>query len=118
MASMGNMERRFADIVWEKAPIRSPDLVDVCAKELNWAKSTTYTVLRKLCDRGIFRNEDSVVSCVLSREEYMSRQSVEYVEGEFEGSLPDFIAAFTSGKPLKKEEIERIREIIDRYGEG
>ena len=117
MRILGNVEKKFADIVWERAPISSRELVEVCSQELNWKKSTTYTVLKKFCERGIFKNDDSIVDAVVSREDYLSNQSVEYVNGAFEGSLPDFVAAFASRKPLKKEEIERIREIIDRFNE-
>ncbi len=115
MRILGNVEKQFADIVWENAPVSSRELVEICARDLNWKKSTTYTVLKKFCDRGIFTNDNSVVKCLISREEFISRQTVDYIDDEFSGSLPDFIAAFASRKSLRKEEIERIRKIITQY---
>lgn len=85
-------------------------------QELNWKKSTTYTVIKKLCDKGIFKNENSVVSSAMSREEYLARQSRQFVEETFEGSLPGFLAAFAREEALSDEEIAQIRELIDGMG--
>lgn len=113
---LGEVEARFADIIWKHEPLGSGELVRLCEEELGWKKSTTYTVLKKLCGRGIFRNEGGVVSSLLSREEFYAAQSEEVVEENFSGSLPAFIAAFTSRKRLSDEEVEEIREMIVSYG--
>ena len=100
---MGVVESRFADIIWANEPLHSRELVKLCEKELNWNRSTTYTVLRKLCERGIFQNNGGMVSSVLSRNEFYAVQSEQFVDEAFEGSLPAFIAAFTiGGKALGK----------------
>lgn len=114
---LGVVESRFADIIWSHEPLHSRDLVKLCEQELNWKKPTTYTVLRKLCERGIFRNENSMVSSVISREEFYSLQSHRFVEETFDGSLPAFLAAFTARKELSPEEVAQIRRLIASYGE-
>ena len=116
--ALGEVQKRFANIVWANAPIPSGELVKLCEKELGWKKPTTYTVLRKLCERGLFQNEGGMVTARISREEFHALQSEKFVEETFEGSLPAFIAAFTTRKALSAEEIAQIRQMIDRYGEG
>ena len=113
MEKLGFVETRFAEIIWQNAPLGSGELVELCAQELNWKKSTTYTVLKKLCERGLFRNEHGTVTVVLSREDYNALQSEEFVSETFDGSLPAFIAAFTKRKPLSAKEIAAIRKMID-----
>ena len=113
---LGAVEARFAELVWENEPITSGELVKLCAKELEWKKSTTYTVLKKLCDRGIFQNDGGVVVSKLSRDEFSSAQSEQFVRENFNGSLPAFIAAFTARRQLTDSEIAEIREIIDLIG--
>ena len=113
MEKLGIVEARFAELIWENAPLSSGKLVKLCEEELNWKKSTTYTVLKKLCDRGIFQNERGMVSAVLSKEDFYALQSEKFVEETFEGSLPAFIAAFTKRKALSAEEIAAIRKMID-----
>lgn len=115
---LGVVESRFADIIWQNEPLHSRDLVKLCEQELNWKKPTTYTVLRKLCERGIFRNDNSTVTSVISREEFYSLQSHRFVEETFDGSLPAFLAAFTARKELTPEEVAQIRRLIASYGEG
>ncbi len=115
---LGAVEARFADIVWEHAPLPSGELVKLCEAALKWKKPTTYTVLRKLCTRGLFRNENGIVSAVLTREEFYTRQSHEFVEESFDGSLPAFFAAFTAGKALSPQELDELQAMIDRYKEG
>jgi len=112
---LGTVEMKFAQLVWENAPISSTALVRLCAKELGWKKSTTYTVLKKHCDRGLFKNEDAIVQVVKTRADYDREQSAQFVEETFGGSLPAFVAAFTSGKSLTPEEAEEIREMIDAF---
>lgn len=110
---LGEVQERFAKIVWANAPIPSGELVKLCERELNWKKPTTYTVLRKLCERGIFQNAGGVVSQVLSREEFYAMQSEEFVTETFGGSLPSFVAAFTQRKKLSPEEAAEIRRLIE-----
>ena len=110
---LGVVETQFAELIWAREPIASGDLVKLCEKELNWKKSTTYTVLKKLCERGIFQNNDGVVTSLLSKDEFNAVQSEQFVEDTFEGSLPAFLAAFTSRKTLSKDEVEEIRRLID-----
>ena len=115
---LGVVETRFAELIWSHEPLTSGELVKLCAKELEWKKSTTYTVLKKLCDRGIFRNQDGLVTSVLSQKEFQSRQSRRFVEDTFSGSLPAFIAAFAEGGELSDRELLEIRRMIDSYGRG
>ncbi len=115
---LGAVESRFAEIIWRNEPLTSGQLVQLCQQELQWKKPTTYTVLRKLCERGLFQNESGVVTARISREEFHALQSEKFVEETFEGSLPAFIAAFTTRKALSAEEIAQIRQMIDQYGEG
>lgn len=112
---LGAVESRFADLIWEHEPLSSGELVRLCQEELEWKKSTTYTVLKKLCERGIFRNEGGAVSSLLTRQEFYARQSQKYVEETFAGSLPAFISAFVSGKKLSGEDIAEIRRMIDQF---
>lgn len=115
---LGVVETRFAELIWAHEPLTSGELVKLCAKELEWKKSTTYTVLKKLCDRGIFQNQDGVVTSILSQKEFQSRQSRRFVEDTFSGSLPAFIAAFAEGGELSDQELLEIRRMIDSYGGG
>ena len=110
---LGAAENAFAQIVWERAPLSSGELVRICKKELNWARSTTYTVLHRLCDKGLFRVEEGMVQILLTREEFKVQQSEAFMQDTFQGSLPAFIAAFTAGKKLNQEEAEEIRHLID-----
>ena len=107
------VESRFADLIWTHAPVSSTQLVRLAEEALGWKKSTTYTVLRRLCGRGIFRNEGGTVTALLSREEYYAAQSEQFVEEAFSGSLPAFLAAFTTRKRLSDEEIIELQRLID-----
>ena len=107
------VESKFADIIWNNEPLGSGELVKLCKEQLDWKKSTTYTVLKKLCDRGIFQNESGTVSSVISKEEYQAIQSEEIVDDTFQGSLPAFIAAFTKKRKLSEKEIAEIKKMID-----
>lgn len=113
---LGAVESQFADIIWKNAPLSSRDLVKLCQQQLEWKKSTTYTVLKKLCDRGIFQNEDGIVTPLVSRQEFHARQSQRFVEETFQGSLPAFISAFASGKTLSPQDVSDIRRMLDEYG--
>ena len=105
---------RFMRIVWEHAPVGSGELVKLAAQELGWKKSTTYTVLKKLCERGLFRNEGGTVSVQLAREEFHAMQSERFLDETFSGSLPAFIAAFSTRKKLSEEELRELEELIRR----
>ena len=109
------VQERFADIVWKYEPISSGELVKVCEKELKWKKPTTYTVLRKLCEKGLLKNKDGIVSSLISKEEFYSEKSEQIIEDSYEGSLPAFIAAFTSRKKLTKNEVDEIQRMIDSF---
>lgn len=113
---LGPVESRFADIIWCHEPLHSRELVALCQQELNWKKPTTYTVLRKLCQRGIFQNAEGMVSSLISRQEFYARQSEQFLQESFDGSLPAFLAAFTARKKLSRQEVEEIRRMIDSYG--
>lgn len=113
---LGAVESRFAEIIWQNEPLSSGELVKLCLKELNWKKSTTYTVLKKLCDRGIFVNQDGSVRSLISKTDFFAMQSEKFVEETFDGSLPMFIAAFTKRKSLTDEEIAEIKRMIDNSG--
>jgi len=114
---LGVVESRFADLIWKNEPLHSRELVQLCQQELNWKKPTTYTVLRKLCERGIFQNVEGMVSSVISRSDFYAMQSEKFVEDTFSGSLPAFLAAFTARKALTSEEIAEIRALIDHCQE-
>ena len=114
---LGAVESRFAEIIWSHEPLSSGALVKLCLEELGWKKSTTYTVLRKLCDRGIFKNDDGVVAAVISREEFNTLQSRHFVEETFDASLPAFLAAFMGGKTISKQEAEQLKRLIDEHEE-
>ena len=110
---LGEVESRFADIIWNNEPLTSRRLAELALEKLNWKKSTSYTVLKRLCDRGIFRNENGTVRSVLSKSEYLAIQSESFVEETFDGSLPAFVAAFTSRNRLSPEEIRQLQQLID-----
>jgi len=108
-------EEKFAELIWANEPIGSGDLVKLCEIEMNWKKSTTYTVLKKLCEKGIFKNENAVVSSLVSKDDYYSKQSIRFVEDTFGGSLPKFLTAFVRGKKLSKQQAEELKRLIDEY---
>ena len=114
---MGTVESKFADIIWENEPISSTELSKRSEEILKWKKSTTYTVLKRLCDKGIFQNNKGTVTSLISKQEFYSLQSEKFVEETFEGSLPAFLAAFSKRKKLSADEISEIRKMIDSYKE-
>ena len=118
MIELGEVQARFADIVWAHAPIPSGELVKLCERELNWKKPTTYTVLRKLCEKGLFTNTDGLVRARITREQFYSSMSEQFVEESFSGSLPAFIAAFTAKKPLSDAEADEILQMIEAFRKG
>ncbi len=115
--TLGVVESRFADIIWENAPISTANLIKICEKELNWKRTTTYTVLKRLCERNIFCNNNGTVVALISKEDFYSQQGERFVNEAFEGSLPAFFAAFTSRKKLSKDEVLELQKLIDDYRE-
>ena len=114
---LGEVEARFANLIWNRAPLASSALVSLAAEALGWKKSTTYTVLKRLCDKGLFQNDGGTVRVVIGRDAYYGAQSEQFVEETFSGSLPAFLAAFTSRKKLTPQEVAALREMIETYEE-
>ena len=114
---LGLVEGLFADLIWENAPMTTKSLVTLCQQELNWKRTTTYTVLKKLCNRGIFALEDGLITVQISKDRFVALQSQQYIVDHFQGSLPAFLAAFTSCRTLSQKEIREIKELIDSFGE-
>ena len=110
---MGVIEAKFADVIWSSEPVSGAALAKKAEAAFQWKRTTTYTVLKRLCDKGIFQNNSGVVTSCISREEYYARHSKQYVEETFQGSLPAFLAALTKGKPLTEQERDEIRRMID-----
>ncbi len=115
---LGAVQERFADLVWANEPIASGELVRICEKELQWKKPTTYTVLRKLCEKGLLRNADGIVTARISRDEFYAKKSEQIVQGSYQGSLPAFVAAFVSRNGLSAGEADEIRQLIDAFRKG
>lgn len=109
---------RFMNVIWENEPLPSRELVDLCAQQLGWKKSTTYTTLKKLCEKGFARNEDTVVSAVIPREKVRAFESERFLERTFDGSLPGFLAAFLGDKTISEEEAVQLKRLIDQHKEG
>ncbi len=110
-------EYRFCLILWEHEPIKSRELVKLCSEQLGWKPTTTYTVIKRLSERGILKNENTVVSSLVSKEEVQAAEIDELVDKTFEGSLPAFIAAFTRHRKLSSDEIDQVQQMIDRFRE-
>ena len=110
-------EMRFTEVIWENEPIKSSELVAICEGKFNWKKSTTYTVLKKLCLRGILQNNNSIVTSLISKDEYFKFKSEEFVYDTFGGSLPKFLAAFMGNKKLSKNQADELKRLIESYEE-
>ena len=110
-------EARFMDIIWDSEPVPSGKLVELCKEQLGWKKSTTYTMIKRMSDKGLVKNEDAVVTALVTREEVRSAESRSVVEQTFAGSLPGFLVSFLGDKPLSREEAEELKQMIDRYSE-
>ena len=115
---LGEKEREFAELIWQKAPIGSGELAKLCETALDWKRTTTYTMLKRLCERGIFANENGVVTEQMSREEFLAAQGEQFINETFAGSLPMFLAAFTRRKRLNEGEVQELKKLIERYEEG
>ncbi len=114
---MGAVESRFADIVWKSVPIKTSELVKIAEREFSWKRTTTHTVIKRLCEKGLFVNNSGTITALMSREQYYSMQSMRVVQESFDGSLPAFVAAFTSGRKLSPQEADEIRKIIESSGD-
>lgn len=113
---LGMIESRFADIVWANAPLSTRQLVNICSEELDWARTTTYTVLKKLCERGIFAMHNKTVTVLIPQDEFRAIRSEQFVQENFQGSLPAFIAAFTTRQNLSREELCELKKLINSIG--
>jgi len=114
---LGEIEQRFANLIWDSEPLSSGALVKLAESQLAWKKSTTYTILRKLCERGIFQNENGAVTSLVSKEAFKTGQSEQFVAETFSGSLPKFLTSFAMGKKLSVKEVAEIMEFIDAHKE-
>ena len=113
--ALGAIESRFADMVWEEAPLSTAELVKICEEELGWKRTTTYTVLKKLSERGIVRNEERTVTSLVSREVVLAKESQQVVQRSFQGSLPLFLTAFLGGQKLSASEADELKKLIDAH---
>lgn len=114
---LGVIEAKYADMIWEHEPVTSSELVKMTAVEFNWKRTTAHNVLRRLIDKGLFKNDNGLVTSVISRDEFYSKQSKQYVDDTFAGSLPAFIAAFTQSSKLSRKEVAEIKKMIDQTEE-
>ena len=114
---MGPVEARFAEIIWDREPVGSTELVRLAEDALGWKKSTTYTILKRLEGKEVLRNENGQVTALISRDEYQSLQGCQFIDGSFGGSLPSFLTAFTRKRKLSEEEIRQLREMIEQFEE-
>ena len=113
---LGEIESKFADLIWENEPLTSRRLAELALDSLNWKRTTTYTVLKRLCDRGLFQNQGGTVSSLVSRDAFYTGQSRQFVDDSFSGSLPAFLAAFAQGGQLSEQDISEMRRLIENYG--
>lgn len=113
---LGEVEMKFADIIWENEPIASGELVKLSGQRLQWKKSTTYTILKRLCEREIFQNVDGVVTSLISKEQFQLKKGEEFLDENYGGSLPSFVAAFASRKKLSKDDIAYLKKLLMRAG--
>ena len=114
---LGVVESHFADIIWQNAPLSSGQLVKLCQEELSWKKPTTYTTLKKLCEKGFAKNENTIVTSLIHRDSVQKQASERFVENTFEGSLPKFLVTFLGGKTLSEKESEELKRLIDQHKE-
>jgi len=114
---LGVVESRFADMIWKNEPVSSSELVKMAGETLQWKRTTVHTVLRRLCDKGLFQNDNGTVTALISREQFYAMQSEQFVENTFQGSFPAFLAAFSRSRPLTDAERELVRQMIDRAEE-
>lgn len=116
--SLGDMELRFAELIWANAPISSRELTEICSKEFDWKRTTTYTMLRRLCDKGLFQNLKGTVTVIKSRDDFIAEQGEQFIADTFGGSLPKFLVSFARRKSLSDKEIAALQKLIDEHKEG
>ena len=116
--SLGQIESRFTDIIWSNEPITTSELVKLAQQELTWKRTTTYTILKRLCEKGLFINTDGTVTSLISKEDFYAKQSEKFVNETFDGSLPAFVAAFSKRKKLNEEEINKLQDMITKMKES
>ncbi len=114
---LGEMEQKFADMIWEEAPIKTRELIARCASSFQWKRTTTYTMLKRLCDRELFENSEGEVKILMSREDFLAKKGEEFLDESFEGSIPRFLTAFTRKRKLSHKEIDDIQKLIDEFRE-
>lgn len=115
---LGEMEEKFAQLIWEHAPIATGELTKLCETAFDWKRTTTYTMLKRLCQRNLFENDQGTVKVLMSREEFESAKGEQFLEENFDGSLPKFLAAFSRRKKLNSREVEELKKLIESYEEG
>jgi len=115
---LGIKEGKFADIIWQNEPLSSRELTEICEKELKWKRTTTYTMLKRLCDRKIFENKSGTVYSIMKKKEFLTAQGEQFINKSFEGSLPQFVAAFTRRNKLSDKDVQEIQRLIDEYKGG
>lgn len=115
---LAESDLRFMDVIWDNEPVGSMKLVELCEEKLGWKKSTTYTMLKKVCEKGLAKNESAVVSSLVPREEVWAGESALFVEQTFAGSLPGFLVSFLGGKTISAKEAEELKQLIDEHKEG
>lgn len=115
---LGEMEQRFADMIWERAPVASGALAKLCGEAFGWKRTTSYTMLKRLCERGIFANQKGTVTVLMSKEEFQAAQGEQFLNENFNGSLPQFLLAFSRRKKLSGQEVEELKKMIEEYEEG
>lgn len=114
---LGEMEQHFADMIWSHQPVTSRVLTELCAEAFEWKRTTTYTMLKRLCDRGLFKNENGMVTALLSKDEFQAGLGEQFLKETFAGSLPKFFAAFTRRNKLSEKDIKDILRLIDEHKE-
>lgn len=114
---LGEMEQKFADIIWSNAPVSSRELTKLCEEAFGWKRTTTYTMLKRLCDRKLFANENGTVSALMAKEDFQAAQGEQFLNETFDGSLPRFLVAFSRRKKLSSQEITELKKLIDEYDE-
>lgn len=114
---LGDMEMRLAELIWEHAPLKTAELVKLCGEAFEWKRTTTYTMLKRLCERGIFVNNSGTVETRMDREEFMAQKGTQFINEHFEGSLPLFLTAFSRGNKLSRQDVEELKKLIQLYKE-
>lgn len=113
--NLGEVETKFAELVWEHVPVKTTDLIQLCSEQLGWKRTTTYTVLKKFCNKKIFSVENRIVTALVTKEEFCGRKSEKFIEDTFNGSLSAFLSAFASVRQMSEQEIEEIKKLIDEF---